>query len=157
MAGIPGSNLGVTRQTVAVSSTFSRLVGLVILLFDLTRRSAGAYTETVRLSRLLVTLLLALAVIVSIAEPLAADACDGDKTAMAMSAADLDSGAGGSRAPDGHPMHLCHCVHLHGGVPAVSVRRAPFVSRMTVETGAQSVPSSIDRAPPVRPPLSTNG
>lgn len=110
-----------------------------------------------RLSRLLVTPILALAVIISVAEPLVADACDGDKTAMAMSASDLDPLAGGSRAPDGHALHLCHCVHLHGGVPAVSVRRAPHVGRLTVEPGAQSPPTSIDRAPPVRPPLSIIG
>ncbi len=110
-----------------------------------------------RLSRLLVTPIMALAVIFSVAEPLVADACDGDKTAMAMSAVDADPGAGGSRAPDGHTMHLCHCVHLHGGVPAVTVRRASLVRRLTVEVGSQSVPASIDRAPPLRPPLSING
>ena len=105
-----------------------------------------------RLSRVLVAPILAFSFLVSVAETLVADVCDRDSSTVAVRAADTDSGTDGSREPDGHLVHICHCVHLHGSVPAATQRGPVGIARVIVEVGRQRAPSSIDRAPPVRPP-----
>jgi hypothetical protein len=83
-------------------------------LLSVTRSRAG-------FSRRLFTLLLMLGFGLFNVESLIADACDGDADQIAVAASvdgPTDTRSGGSEVPSGHAIHVCHCVHAHGGLPA---------------------------------------
>ncbi|MGH7720330.1 MAG: hypothetical protein ACREON_15985 [Gemmatimonadaceae bacterium] len=52
------------------------------------------------------------------AESLIADVCDGDSGIAIVSIADAETPDSGPVPMPGHTMHVCHCVHTHGGLPA---------------------------------------
>lgn len=71
--------------------------------------------------RRLIALLLMMGFGFFTAELLIADACDGDASRARIGiVADADQAPAPdapSKAP-GHSVHVCHCVHAHGGLPA---------------------------------------
>ena len=74
-----------------------------------------------RLHRRLIAVLLLLGFGLFTAEPLIADACDGDSGIVGVSTLDCvddPQGSGDSVPASGHAIHVCHCVHAHGGMPA---------------------------------------
>jgi hypothetical protein len=91
------------------------------------------------------------------AEILIADACDGDATSASIGVVvDADQPPGPdvpSQAP-GHSMHVCHCVHAHGGLPA-RIDRVPSAAEQV-----SSVVTLVALTPPapalelrLRPPI----
>ena len=68
------------------------------------------------------------------AEILIADACDGDATRSSIGVvvdADQPSGPDVPSQAPGHSMHVCHCVHAHGGLPARIDRVPPAVEQVS--------------------------
>jgi hypothetical protein len=110
------------------------------------------------LARRILTLLLGLALVASLGESGIADVHDGDAThaeldratgasheshatgSLAEQPADRDATSPGG--PD-HPVHVCHCIHVHLGVLAES--------SLEIETVEHSEPAtaSHEQAPPV--------
>lgn len=91
------------------------------------------------------------------AESLIADACDGDSERAALSMVDGADPTSGSNAPlpaPGHTMHVCHCVHAHGGMPALmdrepSLPSAPSVVLALVESTPQGPALELQLRPPI--------
>ena len=127
--------------------------------------------------------LLAALVLVASAEPLLAEAHDGDAP-RAVAAGQADGWTAGSavppvasvemsiaatpasahHAPGGrlpiHAVHVCHCAHVHGGllVPepfVLTTRVRPTVRR--VDARSDRVPASSRLEPLLRPPLLPHG
>lgn len=102
--------------------------------------------------------LLMLAVALSLAEPLLADTCDGDGEALQVMSA---SPVGSPSAPDSgspgapvHGAHLCHCTHVHGGLPGIAFATpdadSVFQRPPRMKTSAPLAPAV---EPRLRPPL----
>lgn len=90
-------------------------------------------------------------------ESLIADACDGDANQIAITAIDggvQESGSGGSQSPLGHAVHVCHCMHAHGGIPA-RVDDAPASPEIQALVAEFSAPALVDPALELelRPPI----
>lgn len=91
------------------------------------------------------------------AETIIADSCDGDASASAFSVSD-PSAPDQSPAPGGsiptHAMHICHCVHAHGG--SLGVTGGSFrPSALPQHVGGESIrtPMSATPEPRLRPPV----
>lgn len=83
-------------------------------------------------SRLRIRRLIAFALVLGFgffnAESLIADVCDGDSGLAAVSiidGADRSNGSGSPAEGPEHTMHVCHCIHAHGGMPAPMDRVPP--------------------------------
>lgn len=94
-----------------------------------------------------------------------ADVCGGDTTAAEVASSNVASvgalvdGSESNRAPVSTPSHLglhvCHCVHAHGGVTSGSVvaQPAPPTSRFATVVDYLA-PPAISFPPQLRPPIS---
>lgn len=109
--------------------------------------------------------LVALAFMASSAETLIADVHDGDATAqevetiessgMALSSALVpgDAPTENPESSSGHSMHVCHCIHAHGGLPGLlDVRSEPSEARLHVRSVSDRMPTSASLEPAIRPP-----
>ena len=129
-----------------------------------TQRPAGAIGSaappraTCALARRACGWLLLLALTLVCVEPLLADSCDGDASAGREIATQT---GGGSETPSPrqpeppiHRAHLCHCAHVHVGLPGFAsaiLVRAEIDLR--VNALGDRVPLSPAVEPPLRPPL----
>lgn len=93
------------------------------------------------------------------AETLIADVHDGDVGANHPVSIETTTAHVGESPPSGpneaaHSIHVCHCVHAHGGVTPSASASAPRIggSGGPVIIGDR-VPTSVDREPPRRPPI----
>lgn len=93
------------------------------------------------------------------AEALIADVHDGDVGAnhpVSVETTTAHLGGGPSSVPTepAHSIHVCHCVHAHGGMTALASTSAPRIeSSGGPAMMGDRVPTSIDREPPSRPPI----
>jgi hypothetical protein len=68
------------------------------------------------------------------AELLIADSCDGDAGGArvgVVSGADQLPGSDGPSPAPAHSVHVCHCVHAHGGLPARIDRVPPAAEQIS--------------------------
>ena len=91
------------------------------------------------------------------AESLIADVCDGDSGLARVTsiggAAQTDSSDSPAPTP-GHTLHVCHCIHAHGGTPALILGgRAAPATAFTVTSFAELTPPSPALEPQLRPPI----
>lgn len=93
------------------------------------------------------------------AETLIADVHDGDVGAnhpvsIESRTAHVDEVPSSSPSEAAHSIHVCHCVHAHGGVTSSASVSAPRIesSGGPVMIGDRA-PTSVDREPPRRPPI----
>ena len=118
-----------------------------------------------RLVRRFTAGLLALAFMASSAETLIADVHDGDATAQEVetiaSSGNASSGvllrgdapSEDSEKSSGHSMHVCHCIHAHGGLPGhLDVRSESSEARLQVRGVSDRMPASASLEPAIRPP-----
>jgi len=106
--------------------------------------------------RRLTALLLALCLGMFSAETLVADVHDGDSSSAASHVEELGGPVDGHSLPGGvsHSVHVCHCVHGHGGAPPVhNVATAAPVEHPRLLTSSDSVPNDVGPEPHVRPPI----
>ena len=93
------------------------------------------------------------------AETLIADAHDGDVGVYhPVSIETTTSHLGGSPSSvpttAAHPIHVCHCVHAHGGVAPLPGTSAPRIESFGgLAIIGDRAPTSVDREPPRRPPI----
>ena len=105
-----------------------------------------------------VAVLLAIAFVGFSAETLIADVHDGDASAAEL-AAYADAPASGtvpdsSPAQDEHAVHVCHCVHAHGGVSDQRVALVPIHVGASLVVGASvRTPPSVTLELHLRPPV----
>jgi hypothetical protein len=90
-------------------------------------------------------------------ESLIADECDGDANQITVTVIDdgAQGGEGGSSQPrSGHAMHVCHCMHAHGGIPVRS-EEAPATPEIQASVAEFSAPALADPALELelRPPI----
>ena len=91
------------------------------------------------------------------AESLIADVCDGDSGLTAVSVSGSGDQTSGSETPasvPGHTMHVCHCVHAHGGMPALLNREPTLPAVPSVVLAlVESTPPSPSLDLQLRPPI----
>jgi hypothetical protein len=95
------------------------------------------------------------------AEILIADVHDGDVGAnhpisIETTTSHADAGGLPQFPTEGaHSMHVCHCIHAHGGLAALASVSSPTLEGATVPpVRGDRVPASLARAPQLRPPIS---
>ena len=95
------------------------------------------------------------------AEALIADVHDGDVGANhPVSIETTTSHAEGGGLPQdpteaAHSVHVCHCIHAHGGLATVGGASSPPLDVASTPLGrADRLPASIRREPQIRPPIS---
>jgi hypothetical protein len=95
-------------------------------------------------------------------ETVVADVHDGDSTATPVAQATAAQASGESDAGSGEPgqsttpheMHVCHCIHAHGGLQAMAVTLAtPEKLRDRAANLDVAAPAKVDRDVHVRPPI----
>lgn len=87
------------------------------------------------------------------AEPLFAEAHDGDAVVVTMSE-DAGAPGTGTSAPAGHTVHMCHCVHAHGAVPAFEEQASgPSLTAPQLVDSAPLHPANRALEPGLRPPI----
>jgi hypothetical protein len=103
---------------------------------SVTRSRAG-------ISRYLFAILLMLGFGFFNVESLIADVCDGDANRIAVTtvAGAQENGSNGSQPPLGHAVHVCHCMHAHGGIPARidDVAPTPEIQALVAEFSAPAI------------------
>lgn len=93
------------------------------------------------------------------AETLIADVHDGDVGAnhpISIETTTAHVGGGPPSVPTeaAHSIHVCHCVHAHGGVTPIASASAPRIESSGGPTIiGDRAPASVDREPPRRPPI----
>lgn len=100
---------------------------------------------------MLVGAMLGVAMLLTVAEMIVSDACDSGVEATTVRAVDV--GTDRAPTPDGYPVHLCHCAHVHAA--AIAARAVDVVvtpGRSAILIRGERVPVSIARTPPLRPP-----
>ncbi len=129
--------------------------------------------------RRVIATLLALAVMLGVAEPIFGEAHEreGVRSAVAVSTSTppsmtlsaCESGEVASHArmearsglplhaddfgEDPHSAHVCHCMHVHGGVPVrVGGLNDSWYAWAAVPSNVDDLPTSVEREPGLRPP-----
>ena len=91
------------------------------------------------------------------AESLIADVCDGDSGLTPVSVTGSGgetSGPDGPASVPGHTLHVCHCVHAHGGMPARLDREPTLPEAPSVVLAlTESTPPSPSLELQLRPPI----
>ena len=124
---------------------------------DSTSRPCSVNHRRIGLRRRLIGLIVVLGFGIFTAESLIADVCDGDSGLTAVSVGESNTPASD---PDGpgpvptHTVHVCHCVHAHGGMPALLDRDPAGVPAATVALRLiQTTPPSPALELQLRPPI----